>query len=135
MHRVAHPTSIPAVLIVDAAQLTHYAALMDAVQQPTQSAVAPYPVCCSTHCCPMGSYCCGSRCCHTIRGRSAREIPGEEKELVIYSTEAIAIVHTIAQLERPWMLMRLHTTPHLPDKLQSMVLNCSLYARMQICVS
>ena len=41
MHRVAHPTSLPAVLIVDAAQLTHHAALMDAVQQPTQSAVAP----------------------------------------------------------------------------------------------
>lgn len=41
MHRVAHPTSLPAVLIVDAAQLTRLAAPTDAAQQPTQSAVPP----------------------------------------------------------------------------------------------
>lgn len=44
MHRVALPTSLPAVLIVDAVQLTHHAALTDAAQQPTRSAVAPIAV-------------------------------------------------------------------------------------------
>ena len=53
-----------------------------------------YPVCCSTHCCPRGSYCCGSRCCINIQGRSTRGIPGEEEELVIYSTQAVDIVRT-----------------------------------------
>lgn len=93
-----------------------------------------YPVCCSTHCCPRGSYCCGSRCCINIRGRSTRGIPGEEEELVIYSTQAVDIVRTNETIAQFGETLDADEIAHHSILTRQATINgpCNTYARMRL---